>query len=282
MKTVMSFWRISFVCLLAVTVVACLQLDPVASERMATGVAAPSTLSSSDTVESASRTIINSALQRPSRLAIDRTQDRRRKAAEVLDFFGIRPGMVVLDLYSGGGYYSELLSYIVGPTGRVVAHNNALYLARDKDELAVRYANGRLRNVERIVAENNELKLAPDTFDAIIMIKAYHDVYYVNEKAGWEKIDRRKLLHELFTALKHGGVLGIVDHVAAAGSPPETGGTLHRIDPALIKRDMAEAGFRFDGESNILRNPADDHSQTVFAPTVRGRTDRAVLRFRKP
>jgi len=190
--------------------------------------------------------------------------------------------MVVLDLYSGGGYYSELLSYIVGPVGRVVAHNNSAYLSLMKDELAMRYANGRLKNVERLVAENNELELTSNVFDVVIMIKAYHDVYYVDEKMGWNKIDRPTLLHEIFTALKPGGVLGVVDHVADFGAPPETGGTLHRIDPALIKRDMAVAGFIYDGESNVLRNPADDHSQTVFAPSVQGRTDRVVMRFRKP
>jgi predicted methyltransferase len=190
--------------------------------------------------------------------------------------------MVVLDLYSGGGYYAELLSYIVGPAGRVVAHNNTPYLTFAKDELAIRYTEGRLSNVERIVAENNQLDLAENRFDAVIMIKSYHDVYFVSEDMGWLEIDRPELLQEIFTALKPGGVLGIVDHAADPGVQPESGGTLHRIDPAVIKRDMAAAGFRFEGESDVLRNPDDDRTRVVFDPSVRDRTDRVVLRFRKP
>jgi len=274
--------RISVVCLSAAVAVACVQLDPVASERMATGAASASTITSSDTLEPVSPSLIDRAIRNPARPPVDREQDERRKAAEVLAFFGIEPGMVVLDLYSGGGYYAELLSYIVGSTGRVVAHNNTPYLSFAEDQLATRYSDGRLGNVEQLVAENNQLELAANVFDAIIMIKAFHDIYLVSEDMGWEEIDRGELLRQIFTALKSGGVLGIVDHAAEPGAQPETGGTLHRIDPAVIKRDLKAAGFRFDAEIDILRNPADDRSQVVFAPSVRDRTDRVVLRFRKP
>jgi predicted methyltransferase len=274
-------WRSTIICL-AAFLTACVQLNPIASEQMATGAAEPATLSASDTLQPVSPSLIDAAISNPVRRRADRDQDERRKAAEVLGFFGIEAGMVVLDLYSGGGYYAELLSLIVGSSGRVIAHNNSAYLSFAKDELAGRYTGGRLGNVEQLVAENNKLKLAPDSFDAILMIKAYHDVYYIDEGAGWEEIDRAKFLHEIFSALKPDGVLGIIDHAADPGAGPETGGTLHRIDPALIKRDMAEAGFLFDGETNILRNPTDDRLQAVFAPSVRDRTDRVVLRFRKP
>ena len=282
MNKFITAWRIFVVCLSAVVVVACLQLDPVASERLATGAGASATFGSSDTEELIRPAPVKTADRNPSRLSVDREQDARRKADEVLAFFGVESGMLVLDLYSGGGYYAELLSYIVGPTGRVVAHNNSSNLMFAEDEVAARYATGRLDNVEHWVVGNSRLKLSPNRYDVIIMIKVYHDVYFVSEETGWEKIDGPELLHEIFTALKSGGVLGIVDHVADPGTRPETGGTLHRIDPALIKRDMAAAGFRFDGEIDILRNPFDDRSQVVFAQSVRGQTDRVVLRFRKP
>jgi len=292
MNNFIPAWRISVICLSAVMAAACIQLDPLASERMATGAAAPSTIGSTDRLEpisppplpssSDSPSAIDSAISHPARLQVDREQDQRRKAAEVLGFFGIRPGMVVLDLYSGGGYYTELLSYIVGPAGRIVAHNNTPYLMFAKDELAARYEDGRLNNVEQIVAENNQLELEAEVFDAIIMIKSYHDVYFVSKDMGWVEIDRPGLLREIFTALKPGGVLGIVDHAADPGTPPESGGMLHRIDPAVIRHDMEAAGFRFDGAIDILRNPADDRSQVVFSPSVQGQTDRVVLRFRKP
>jgi len=275
-------WRTLVACLSAVVVTACIQLDPVASERMAIGAAAPVTVGASEQLEAVPPSRINRAIRNPARLPADLEQDERRRTADVLAFFGVEPGMMVLDLYSGGGYYAELLSYIVGPTGRVVAHNNTPHLKLAKDELAVRYANGRLDNVERLVAENNQLDLTPNMFDVILMIKSYHDVYLVNEDLGWVKIDRPRLLREIFTALKSGGVLGIVDHAANPGALPETGGTLHRIDPSVIQHDMEVAGFVFGGAIDILRNPADDRSQVVFAPSVRNRTDRVVLRFRKP
>jgi predicted methyltransferase len=276
-----SAWLSFFVCLSMTGVTACIQLDPVASEQMAVG-ASSSVGASDNSLNSMSPSSIYAAVNNPQRRSVDREQDERRKAADVLNFFGIQPGMVVLDLYSGGGYYAELLSYIVGPAGRVVAHNNTPYLRFAEDELAARYTEGRLANVEQIVAENNQLELTADVFDAVIMIKSYHDSYFVSEEMGWVKIDRPELLREIFTALKSGGVLGIVDHAADPGTPPESGGTLHRIDPAVIVRDMAAAGFRFDGESDVLRNPADDRSKVVFDPSVQGRTDRVVLRFRKP
>lgn len=257
----------------------CSGLNPEASEHMAQGAMRSSSPSSSAIVQPAA---VDAALNNPRRRAADRAQDDRRKAAAVLDYFQVQPGMVVLDLYSGGGYYAELLSYLVGPTGRVVAHNNTPYLTFAKTELVERYREGRLPNVEQLVAENNELELPKQRFDVVLMIKAYHDVYYVDDEIGWAKIDRKKFLAEVYDAMKPGAVLGIVDHVAAPGSPAETGGTLHRIDPQLIRRDMRDAGFVFDGQSGILRNPEDDHSRNVFDPTVRNRTDKVVMRFRKP
>ena len=226
--------------------------------------------------------VYEQAVDNPARSEQDRQRDALRKPAEVLKFFGIKPGMSVLDLYSGGGYYSELLSYVVGAGGKVVAHSNSAYTRYVGEETAARYGNGRLPNVEVLMAENNELTLPAGEFDAELMILAYHDIYYVAPDDGWPKIDGPKLLAELYRAMKPGGILGIVDHVADAGSPRETGGTLHRIDPAIIIAEVEKAGFVLDAKSDVLRNNDDDHSVTVFDPSVRGKTDRIVMRFRKP
>jgi predicted methyltransferase len=231
-----------------------------------------------DAVEKA----VLAALANPGRPAADRVRDKPRQSAAVLRFFRIAPGMTVLDLYSGGGYYTELLSYIVGSNGKVVAHNNTPYLTFAKEDIAGRYTAGRLPNVERLLAENNELMLPPARFDAVLMTNVYHDFYYVDEKAGWPRIDGPKLLAVLFQSLKPGGVVGVVDHAALPGAPPETGGTLHRIDPALLKRDFKAAGFVLDGESDVLINPTDDRTKSAFDPSVQGRTNQFVLRFRKP
>jgi predicted methyltransferase len=223
------------------------------------------------------------AVAAPGRLAEDREQDAQRKPAELLAGFGVQPGMTVLDLYSGAGYFTELLSHVVGPTGRVVAHNNTPYLDGTQAQWAARMADPqRLANVERLTAENNELELEPNQFDFVLLSAVYHDVYFVNEAIGWSAVDGPKLLAELFAAMKPGATLGLIDHAAPAGSPAETGGTLHRIDPAVVERDFAAAGFVLIARSDLLRNPADDFSKGVFDPAVRGRTDRFVLLFRRP
>jgi predicted methyltransferase len=223
------------------------------------------------------------AVAAPGRSAEDREQDSWRKPAEVLAFFGVQPGMSALDLYAGAGYFTELLAAVVGPTGRVVAHNNKAYLDGVGDALTRRFADPqRLANVEQLAAENNAIELEPGRFDFVLLSAVYHDVYYANEANDWPKIDGPRLLAELFAAMKPGATLGLIDHAAAPGSPAETGGTLHRIDPAIVKRDFAAAGFVLEAESDLLRNPADDLGKGVFDPAVRRKTDRFMLRFRRP
>jgi predicted methyltransferase len=222
-------------------------------------------------------------LAAPGRLPEDLEQDAQRKPAELLSFFGVQPGMSALDLFSGAGYFTDLLAAVVGPTGRVVAHNNKAYLDGTQEQWAQRLADPRrLANVERVAAEANALELPADSFDFVLLSAVYHDVYFVNEANNWPAIDGPRLLAELFAAMKPGATLGLVDHAAAAGSPAETGGTLHRIDPEIVKRDFAAAGFVLEAESDLLRNGADDHTKMVFDPAVRGRTDRFVMRFRRP
>jgi predicted methyltransferase len=200
----------------------------------------------------------------------------------VLEFFGIGPGLTVLDLYSGGGYYAEIVARVVGEEGRVVAHNNTPYLKFAEDELARRFADGRLSGVERLTAENNELELTEGRFDAALLILGYHDIYYEDASIGWAPVDGPAFLAEIRSALKPGGVLGVVDHAAAPGAPASAGGTLHRIDPGRLRAEIEAAGFVFDGESKALRNLSDDHTLPAFDPDIRGRTDRVVYRFTRP
>lgn len=226
--------------------------------------------------------IYEQAVRHPGRSAADRGRDADRKPAAVLEFFGIRPGMTVLDMYSGGGYYTELLSYLVGSEGRVIAHTNEAYTRFVGEEATERYANDRLHNVDVLIAENNELDLPSGRFDAVMLILAYHDIYYVAPDSGWPRIDGAAFIGELREALKPGGLLAVVDHYAAAGAPAETGNTLHRIDPAIVIADLEAAGFVLEAQSDVLRNTDDDHSLYMADPSVRGKTDRFVMRFRKP
>ena len=230
----------------------------------------------------ASEAAVVKVLAQPDRSAADRERDAQRKPDKVLSFFGIREGMTVLDLYSGGGYYTEIVAGVVGPRGSVVAHNNTAYLNYAAEELAARFTPGRLPNVTRLTAENNRLALPRRHFDAVLLILAYHDIYLVDEENGWPRIDGPRMLAELFATLKPGGVLGVVDHVAVDGAPAETGGTLHRIDPQRLLAEISAAGFIFDGRLNALRNPDDDHTLPMYDPSIRGRTDRVVFRFLRP
>lgn len=222
------------------------------------------------------------ALASPLRPASDVDRDAGRKPAEVLEFVGIAPGMSVLDMFSGGGYYTEIIANVVGPDGRVVAHANSAYLSFVGEEFAARHAPGRLPNVTVLMAENNELKLDANQFDVIMMVLSFHDTYWVSPENNWPEIDREVLLAELYGALKPGGVLTVVDHQAEPGSPGESGGTVHRIDRTIVLDDFESAGFVLDAESDVLRNPNDDYSKGVFDPSVRGNTDRFILKFRKP
>ena len=152
----------------------------------------------------------------------------------------------------------------------------------EKDQLAQRFTENRLANVTRITAEANELELAEASFDAALAMLTWHDFYYLDEENGWPPIDEQVLVEKLCSALKPGAVLGISDHVAAAGADPvESGQNLHRIDPERIKADLAGSCFKFEGEINVLRNPRDDHSQPMFAEGIRGQTDRIVYKFRR-
>jgi predicted methyltransferase len=225
---------------------------------------------------------IAESLASPQRIELDRTSDPLRRPDLVLEFFELKPGMTVLDLFSGGGYYTEIVSRIVGDDGKVVAHNNEAYLAFAKDSLEGRYTGDRLSNVERVTAEADQLDLPASAFDAALAMLTCHDFYYLDAENGWPAIDETALVQKLCSALKPGAVLGLSDHVAASGSnPEETGQALHRIDPQRIRNDLAGSCFEYEGEINVLRNPDDDLSQAMFAQGVRGRTDRVVYKFRR-
>ncbi len=212
----------------------------------------------------------------------DLSIDAARKPAEVLEFIGIEPGMSVLDMFSGGGWYAEIIAHVVGERGHVIAHSNEAYKGFVGDALQERFASGRVAQAKILMAENNQLALEEDSLDAIMLSLSFHDIYHVDEEGGWALINGPALLAELKKGLRPGGIVGIVDHAATAGSPPETGDSLHRIDPARVVADMEAAGFICEASSDILGNSEDDLSEIVFAEGIRGKTDRFVMRFRNP
>ena len=225
---------------------------------------------------------IAAAIGSGERPADDRSQDATRQPAAFLAFLGVKPGWHVVDIFSAGGYYTELLSRIVGPKGEVIAYNNPAYAAFSAKEIAARYAGNRLSNVRQLTAEVDALTLEPASLDAAMFVMCYHDLYWRPEDGSWPKTDPKLMLSKLHAALKDDGVVIVQDHVAnPGGDTTAVVNKLHRIDPAVVRRDFEAAGFKLDGESATLRHEGDDHTKLVFDPLIRGKTDQIIYRFRK-
>jgi predicted methyltransferase len=205
-------------------------------------------------------------------------QDAQRHGPEILAFAEVKPGAKVIDLIPGGGYWTGLFAPAVGAKGHVYAVWPAEYVKVDDDEvvpyktLAQKYANVSI--LEQPAAQ----LAAPEKVDLIFTAQNYHD--YLDKFMG--PTDPLVLNKAAFAALKPGGIYLIVDHVADAGSGARDTDTLHRIDPAIVKTQVVQAGFTFVGESKLLANPADDHAKKVFDPSIRGKTDQFIYKFRKP
>ena len=244
--------------------------------------AVPTTTEKATTTTEPASSVYAAALDNPLRPGDDKTRDASRKPAEVLEFVGIKPGMTVIDMYAGGGWYSEMIAHVVGPKGRVYAHSNEAYKNFVGDALEDRFADGRVPQVTILMAENNQLSLEENSLDAVMLGLSFHDMYHEDVENDWPLLDGVAFLAELKKGLKPGGIVGIIDHRAAAGAPPETGDSLHRIDPALVVANMEAAGFVLEAESDLLANPDDDLTMIVFAPEIRGKTDRFIMRFRNP
>lgn len=223
---------------------------------------------------------VAAAVSNPQRPAEDLGKDANRKPDQVLSFFGIRPGMTVLDLFSGGGYYTEMLNSVVGEDGRVIAHTNEAYIPFSGEIYQQRYLDGRLKQAVTIIHEADDLDLADNSLDAAMLVLTWHDFMYADEENGWQAIDEDLLLEKLCRAMKPGAVLGLIDHAAnSGGDTAQVAQTLHRIDPQVVRDDFANSCFTLEAEAGILRNKKDDHTLPVFDKTLRGKTDRFVFRF---
>ena len=225
---------------------------------------------------------IQEAIDNPQRSETDRKRDAGRRPEQVLSFIGVMPGMTVLDVFSGGGYYSEIISHLLGSYGTVIAHYTDAARAFSVEEFEARYAGGRLANVRTYKSEANDIDLEEESVDLVIFILGFHDIYYKPEKGNWPSIEAKLFMKNIYRALRAHGTFVVIDHAAAAGSPTESGNTLHRIDPEIVMSIVSTAGFDYVGSSDVLRNPDDDHTQTPFAEGMRGNTDRFIMKFRKP
>ena len=221
------------------------------------------------------------ALADPSRPAADVEHDANRKPAQTLLFAGIAPGMKVAELLPGGGYYTRILSKAVGSTGHVYALVPAPRpdAPADAPDFAARVkaiaAEAGYSNLSVVVEPFAELK-TPEPVDLVWTSQNYHDLH------NFPGLNLTVFNQMVFEALKPGGIYFILDHSSVPGAGSSVTATLHRIDPETVKREVQGAGFEFVGSSRLLQQPGDPRTVKVFDPTIRGRTDQFILKFRKP
>lgn len=223
----------------------------------------------------------DAAVAQPGRSKDDRERDALDHPAEVLRLTGIKPGMKVADVLAADGYYSELLSYLVGPSGHVQLINNAAFEKWSGGGWAPRLQNGRLPNVEHQLAELEHMPLGEKSLDAVLLIKVYHDFYWVQPDSIWPKVDVPAVLDEIARAVKPGGILLLVDHSARPGTGSSDAGSLHRIDEQFARHDFESRGFRVIATTQVLRHPEDKRDLISYKEPMLGKTDRFVLVFRK-
>lgn len=222
---------------------------------------------------------IAAAAADPARAAQAR-DDARRHGPAIIAFAGLQRGGKVIDLIPGGAYWTRLFALTVGPRGHVYGiwpkpyADEARRNVRDYDVIASKPPFTNITGSVQPVAT----LAASEKVDLVFTSQNYHD--YADAFMG--KPGPAVFNKAAFAALKPGGVLLIIDHAAAAGSGMRDTDTLHRIDPAIVRRQVIAAGFVFAGESNLLRNPGDDHRKAVFDAAIRGRTDQFILKFVKP
>ncbi|MEX6632215.1 class I SAM-dependent methyltransferase [Hyphococcus lacteus] len=224
---------------------------------------------------------VEAALSHQDRLAADSEDDAARKPGSVLSFIGIEPGMTIFEMEAGGGYYTELFSRLVGPDGQVIMQNPSAFDSFLGDAVDKRLADDRLANVRLSKSRFDDLDADDASVDIVTWILGPHDLYYTPAD-GSSLGDDEAAFAEIARILKPGGTLIVLDHQAAVGSPSTTGGTVHRIDAAIVQNLATSASLVFAGESDVLINGDDNYNMNVFDASVRRKTDRFILKFRKP
>ena len=217
---------------------------------------------------------IAAALADPRRPDADRARDADRRPGEIMAFAQVRPGMRIADIGPGGGYYTRLFAVAVGAEGHVYAVERPN--AADRPPRAILAVAPEYPNIT-VIQQGYQGWSAPEPLDAIFISQIYHDFHLPVLNLDVAQINR-----EMFAALRPGGELVVIDHAAVDGSDLSVTNTLHRIDQATLRREVEEAGFVFEAESQVLRNPADTRTERVFDADIRGHTDQFVMRFRKP
>ncbi len=242
----------------------------------------------------------------PDRSDADRANDLRRKPQPMLEFIAIHPGITAFDISAAGGYTTELLARLVGPTGKVFGQSRPANAAASAPPaqregnsrpdlptaapaggprpspvaLAEREAKLRAANVASapIVAVSRPFEdpVPPELvgkLDLVTLMFNYHDL-------GHMGVDRAAMNRSVFAALKKGGEYVIADHAGRPGTGISESGTLHRIEEAFLRQEVEAAGFKLAKEGMFLRNPKDPKDKNTPDPPQP--KDEFVLKFTKP
>ncbi|HEX8526883.1 class I SAM-dependent methyltransferase [Allosphingosinicella sp.] len=227
-------------------------------------------------------TELRAAVAAPGRPEAAVALDEVRKPAEILRFMGLRRGDRVLDYFTGTGYYADIMARAVGPGGLVVGWNGSGFMANPRVRTALDEVHSRNSNTYFYGTPTTALAFPPASFDFAMLHLVYHDAYWEAAQYNLPRIDPNTVVQALWHAVRRGGTVAVIDHVGPSGDTRAVVQGTHRIDPAVVRADFERAGFVLEAQSEMLRNPQDDLSVNVFEPSIRGRTDRIVYRFRKP
>ncbi|GAC11388.1 class I SAM-dependent methyltransferase [Paraglaciecola chathamensis] len=232
---------------------------------------------------------ISALLSSAERPVQDAARDESRQPEKILAFTGVGAGQHVLDFFAGGGWYSELFSKAVEAQGKVYVQNDEVIWRFAEKGLNERTKQNRLNNLVRF--DNMpivDMTIPENSLDLVFTALNYHDLFFTHSTENGKNVmlrdtivDYKAALNKIKDAMKEDAVFVIIDHAATPGSGYDAANNLHRIDPAVVKFQMQEAGFKLIEEAFYLRNPNDDLNTLVFDPSVRGTTDRFVYKFTK-
>ena len=202
----------------------------------------------------------------------------------VMEFFGITSGQRVVDMASGPGYYTRIISEIVGPEGTVVAQNpgDAPFVNdKFKAMLDTQYAD--YSNVELTYDPVEDMTLPDNSVDAMFLFLVIHHWHFSEDDGETIPAVSATRYANIIRMLKPGGFFGVIEHLAAEGMSREASAGIHRIPRETAVADVTSAGLILDGESDLLADHADDISSYWKEDgTPRGTTTRIVHLYRKP
>jgi predicted methyltransferase len=221
------------------------------------------------------QTIIAKAVADPARPAQSKTADVLRKPAETLAFSGVRSGMTVGEFYPGGGYFTRMLSDVVGPSGHIYGLENAGWKGAVEANNKL-LAEGKWKNVSMDAKPLGTVSF-PKPLDLAWVTQNYHDL----KIADYGEVDTLAFDRAVYKALKPGGIFFILDHQGAADLTDAQIAKMHRINRDIVVREVTAAGFKLAGEGKFLRRSGDDHTLSIFDKKVQGHTDQYALRFVK-